>query len=1722
MKRVLSFVLTLCLIIGLLPAVAIPHAHAAVESATPTLFGTATTINAGETLYWVNGEGTAKPVAATEAQVAADEWNYSLSIVDGEVVLTMRNAEYSYSSSFFYLEQDAVVRVNYEGVNNINISKTLSNKRYFLKVVGVANVLGKAYLYIQGGENDILNVTGGGDTTGLIHTYKKTRLYITGGTVNLEKTSGASYPVIMCHYAPMQIKNCKLTATQLGTSGVSFPTVYGGYSGYPVTIQDSDVAVKGPNSVGICGGVFLSSLKGLDSAADIYIKGKSNVKVETTTTDSMLTGSYSSYRYMGSGIYCKGLYIQGGSLEVSSRKNAIQFTSSSVTGPVLSDYTNEYPYEMYVAQDGEKVDAYTQSGYFKLAAILPCEHKNTTTGEAVTLEPTCGATGIKTYTVTCSDCGEVADTWEVPLPATNAHTYDAVTGVCSGCGDVEVPIEGPTWPTDVTFATAQQMENVVLDKKASAGGTITAHPGGKITYKLFITNNNEEAINVHVTDLIPRFTDLIDGCDYTSGRALYFVEKDIAPGETRVITYNVKPDYTIAEVREAEKDIILKNEDATVMDVTVPATEDIWVLETFNAEDIRKLEMAIDALVTANLTAKNSSKQQMNEIPLLNMMFYVGFSTSPALGTSKVDDVFTMIFENAGEGGSGSSSGGVEDVVDTASNLLKRVPPHLYGGTAVPAEKDELFRGERATEVTIDDLITGDLLFVKQNGESKLYIVDGAHLVYLGKTEVVRKIDPATVLPGLPESEQFVVVRPSINFNITFSLQEGEYYNDADREGYTDVEKAIIATAEAYILRGDRTQYTDDMTGTSVYRWESGVKQPEDYTVDQYGYTNCAAFTFDANYMTTGYKPVNSSGNSLNTTSANAAHAKKYWDAATGTSKKAGVVFYAEPMVKDADGKYVSTLDDAGKAALKEQIISLLRPGDIINIRRTTGTGHAMLYVGNGTIIHSSGSSYSNSNMTDTHEASIRFRMVEDLFDPAIYNETSCIYNLASFSLLRPSAMSTNGATEHAQNRMDNMKGIIGEKIASTAMGKTVNCGDEITYTFYVFNTNMEDKVITITDELSEYVTFVSATDNAVVDGSNISWNVTVPADTRVAISYTVKVNEGVAQFTAIDGSKAQINGVTHKCIDSHVANTLTTTEQQTVLDAVEKVQAMDLTGLNNVQIAELIYKEAFGIEHIFGGKVTNGRELVCGDTDNDYTTLGVDNMGIFNDTKYYGSSDGESKKIAVAWMPNFNTSAAAQMVAPGMYGGNRVYNSSYNKNNRDERQNRYLSVSNGTLRSRYFWEKDLVVGDIFMMGGSTSVYLYIYLGNDTFLYLNDMTTKSVAARFEYAPHTTDWKYLAVMRPSFVFEEAHNVVDTPAVESSCTAAGKTAGKECADCGLHLVEPLDVAAVDHTEETIPAVDATCTATGLTAGVKCSVCGDILTAQEKIPALGHSYENDAATECAVCGAARATVTVAGNNVVVNANGTTFKQIHVFYMDSVEDIDIDNWAQLKAAATRFRSLTKTEITLENGTYVLWVEFSGEDGKAYSESYKVEINYTPAEAEVNITGNTVTVGGEGVTIKQVHVFYMDSVEDIDINNWAQLKAAATKFRSLTKTEVTLENGTYVLWVESLDEYGKAYSDSYKIEVNYAPAQAQIALDGNKVTVSGVEIKQLHVFDVTGKDVEDIDIDNWAQLKAEAVGFRSPNKGQFKLASGTHVLWIDCVDEYGKTYVDAQVVTVP
>ncbi len=86
----------------------------------------------------------------------------------------------------------------------------------------------------------------------------------------------------------------------------------------------------------------------------------------------------------------------------------------------------------------------------------------------------------------------------------------------------------------------------------------------------------------------------------------------------------------------------------------------------------------------------------------------------------------------------------------------------------------------------------------------------------------------------------------------------------------------------------------------------------------------------------------------------------------------------------------------------------------------------------------------------------------------------------------------------------------------------------------------------------------------------------------------------------------------------------------------------------------------------------------------------------------------------------------------------------------------------------------------------------------------------------------------------------HQVKNLGAVAPTCSAEGKTAGKQCSTCGLTLVAQSAVAKLSHTAQEIPAVPASCSESGLTAGEKCSLCGEILVEQTQLPAHGHSPE------------------------------------------------------------------------------------------------------------------------------------------------------------------------------------------------------------------------------------------------------------------------------------------
>ena len=95
-----------------------------------------------------------------------------------------------------------------------------------------------------------------------------------------------------------------------------------------------------------------------------------------------------------------------------------------------------------------------------------------------------------------------------------------------------------------------------------------------------------------------------------------------------------------------------------------------------------------------------------------------------------------------------------------------------------------------------------------------------------------------------------------------------------------------------------------------------------------------------------------------------------------------------------------------------------------------------------------------------------------------------------------------------------------------------------------------------------------------------------------------------------------------------------------------------------------------------------------------------------------------------------------------------------------------------------------------------------------------------------------------------------------AVSPTCTANGLTESKKCSVCGTVTQEQTVVKATGHNIVDVPAVAPTCTKKGLTAGRACSKCDYVEVAQTEVPALGHKYgddgicTNDGCNQCIHC--------------------------------------------------------------------------------------------------------------------------------------------------------------------------------------------------------------------------------------------------------------------------------
>ena len=830
----------------------------------------------------------------------------------------------------------------------------------------------------------------------------------------------------------------------------------------------------------------------------------------------------------------------------------------------------------------------------------------------------------------------------------------------------------PTTPEDNVDSfigdTATDTEGTLTFYKTSShAASYTVSPGKVVAYSVVVTNNGSGSKAVTVTDEIPSVAEYVSGCDKVSGNQLKW-EFTLGAKESKTIIYTLKAKDNLANLGKALQT------NAKVNDVSVPF-HSIYVERTLGNQDQKIMRIAIDAF---------RQSTNFNELELARWMYYVAFTQSISYhdadgNTMTSAAVLDNIYKGAGASGGTEDDG--EEIGSAAVKYANLVIPTLFGGKGVTAAQAGSFKGAQAAQVTKNALMAGDVILVQETSSDatgKAYIFNGTKLFLLG--DGVEDVDTDTVLNALTNAHRYAALRAS------FELPNRIDYIDPVELNLTDAQKAVIATAESYLLRGDRGQYDVGTTMGPDTRFTHGQGSPEEYTTDYWRYTNCSDFTYNCVYFALGY----SSGNNYHTTT-------------IMKSAKSQGIFYYTPTGNETE---------AEKEAIEKEFFEKLQPGDVIDIRRSNSTGHAMLYLGNELIIHSTGGNYKPSGSgsggsglsygVESYEATFRYRNARNLFG---HNSGGDVFSgkITELGIYRPLATFNGKVSDEGMNRVNNLQRIAVEKMGSLYFGQSANVGDEITYTFRLLNANDESKTVDITDVIPAGTTLVSAS-GWTVNGTNLSCKVTIAAGEQMEVSYTVKVGSNVPDGKIVSDS-AKVGGVTVKASTLFVANTLTSAQQQTLLDTVNRLSDSSLRGL---ELANEIYKVAFGVEKVF-----------------DYTTVKT-----FY-TQMYEKKSGDSKYT-------FIDNQYYDMVAPGLYGGRKF------KCDDD--------TAYGKL-SRFVRDHHLIVGDVVLGRYSDNTSLYLYLGNNIFLDLSTNKPDTFGDANRRLERIYGYMYYyAVLRPSRVLD----------------------------------------------------------------------------------------------------------------------------------------------------------------------------------------------------------------------------------------------------------------------------------------------------------------------------------------------------------------------------------
>lgn len=526
-------------------------------------------------------------------------------------------------------------------------------------------------------------------------------------------------------------------------------------------------------------------------------------------------------------------------------------------------------------------------------------------------------------------------------------------------------------------------------------------------------------------------------------------------------------------------------------------------------------------------------------------------------------------------------------------------------------------------------------------------------------------------------------------------------YPDLDLTGMTEVQKAVVTTAESFFLRGSRAQYEDTrFLNTSkllYYRWAVQQRLLEEYTSQNIGFLQCAAFCYEV------YR---------NALDLDLIYEDKVCYYTSRFDSNANHVLRETPVASGFSKMTSEQLEQK-----KQEFISALQPGDII-VYRVKTNGHAMLYVGNDTIIHSGGSVYNWDNKTEVYEenGTVRKDSIDFFFEKG---QTRYLFNKQSYCIIRPIVdFNVTEIPQKTLSRMGEMRGVLAEKLASHTAGQTASPGEEITFTFSLENMTKEKKSLTVTDTLPLYTEFVKG-DFTLTDNT-LNAKAELPAGAKIEVSYTVRVAIDAPLGTLIE-SESFVSDIPTNCPEITVGKTLSSKEQDNLVKAINALDENKLTG---IPLANAIYEKALGRKAL---------------SETDGTVILEDLFRLYSDALENKTAESDAN-FPWYWRALDPSSSYLSMIAPNLYGGRYVAENTSSAPLTDLEwfQNK---------RARYVSSNQLVPGDLIFTSISskdlkTSVYLFT---GDALL---DLQNRNLMPADLLLSRLVSDRYFVVLRPS--------------------------------------------------------------------------------------------------------------------------------------------------------------------------------------------------------------------------------------------------------------------------------------------------------------------------------------------------------------------------------------